>query len=108
MKFLPAVLAVLVGLAAIPAASAATYDITITSGDGRITGAMTVNSSDVVTSFVGTASGFGGGLAIFNGPVDLGQGSGGPVFTIDDKFTTTPDYFSTGGNGYGGGLGLMT
>ena len=108
MKILPLVLAILVGGAAIPAVSAATYDITITSGDGTITGTMTVNSSDVVTSFTGTASGFGLGNPIFNGPVDLGQGAGGPVFTIDNKFTTTPDYFSTGGNGYGGGLGLVT
>jgi hypothetical protein len=108
MKLLPLVLAVAVCGASAATASAATYDITIASGDGTITGVMTVNGSDVVTSFVGTASGFFGGAAIFNGPVTLGQGAGGPTFTIDDKFTTTPDYFSTGGNGYGGGLGLLT
>jgi len=69
---------------------------------------MTVDSSGVVTSFSGTASGFDGGVAIFNGPVALGQSSGGPSFFIDDKFSTTPDYFSTGNNTGGGGLGLTT
>jgi PEP-CTERM motif len=106
MKLLPFALAVVLGGTA--TASAATYDITIASGDGTITGVMTVNASDVVTSFVGTASGFDGGAAIFNGPVELGQSSGGPVFPIDQKFVTTPDYFSTGDGSSGGGLGLTT
>lgn len=106
MKLLPLALAVLIGGAA--TASAATYDITIASGDGTITGVMTVDSSNVVTSFVGTASGFYGGAAIFNGPVMLGQSSGGPGFPIDDEFVTTPDYFSTGDGSSGGGLGLTT
>jgi PEP-CTERM motif len=62
-----------------------------------------------VTSFVGTATGFDTN-PVFSGPVTLGQGAGGPTFlpNIDNKFSTTPNYFSTGGNGVGGGLGLVT
>src|SRR5271155_2898109 len=96
MKISSLALAVLLSGAAITAASAATYDITIASGDGTITGVMSVDSSGLVTSFTGTASGFDGGEAIFNGPVALGQSSGGPAFLIDNKFSTTPEYFSTG------------
>jgi hypothetical protein len=57
MKLSPFVLALMIGGAAITAASAATYDITIASGDGTIAGLMTVDNSGLVTSFVGTASG---------------------------------------------------
>ena len=62
-----------------------------------------------MTSFTGTASGFGGN-PVFNGAVELGQGAGGPVFLplIDNKFSTTPDYFSAGDCCSGGGLGLVT
>jgi hypothetical protein len=108
MKLSTLLLAVCLGSAATAAASAATYDITIASDDGTITGVMTGDGSGLVTSFTGTATGFYGGAAIFNGPVTLGQSSGGPTFPIDDKFTTTPDYFSTGDGSSGGGLGLTT
>ena len=108
MKLPSLLLAFVVAGSAVTAASAATYDITISSSDGTIAGVMTVDGSGVVTSFTGTASGFDGGAAIFNGPVTLGQSSGGPTFPIDDKFSTTPDYFSTGDGSSGGGLGLTT
>jgi hypothetical protein len=57
---------------------------------------MTVDNSGLVTSFVGTASGFDTN-PVFNGPVTLGQGPGGPNFVyIDDKFTPVANYFSAG------------
>ncbi len=108
MKLSPFVLALMIGGAAITAASAATYEITIASGDGTIAGLMTVDNSGLVTSFVGTASGFDTN-PIFNGPVTLGQGPGGPNFVyIDDKFAPVANYFSAGDCCSGGGLGLVT
>ena len=108
MKLSPFILAIMIGGAATTAASAVTYDITLTSGDGTITGFMTVDNSGLVTSFVGTASGFDSN-AVFNGPVTLGQGAGGPNFVyIDDKFTPVANYFSAGDCCSGGGLGLVT
>lgn len=72
-------------------ASARTFDISITdrtlfgvTGVGTITGQITV-VGDNVTAFTGTASGFGYG-GLFDGPVTLGQNSGGPAFTVDDKW----------------------
>ena len=109
MKLSTMLLAFILAGAAGTAASAATYDITLTARDGTITGVMTVDASGLVTSFTGTASGFGGN-PVFNGAVELGQGAGGPVFLplIDNKFSTTPDYFSAGDCCSGGGLGLVT
>jgi hypothetical protein len=87
------------------------YDFTAIAGAEKITGILTVDTTtNVVQSFTGTASGFDGGLPLFNGPVTLGLSSGGYDFAVDNKFFTTPDYFSPSFGGVGDccGLGLTT
>jgi PEP-CTERM motif len=107
-------LAVAIGGAALAAPASAAlqaYDFTAIAGGEEITGILTVDTTtNVVQSFTGTASGFAGGSSLFNGPVTLGLSSGGYDFAVDNKFFTSPDYFSPSFGGVGDccGLGLTT
>ena len=86
--------------------SANVISIDIVADTGEITGDLTVMGT-TVTGFTGTASGFDVDGGIFNGPVTLGQSSGGPTFVGDDQWGAGPYYVSSGDGGSGGGL-LLT
>jgi hypothetical protein len=86
-------------------ASATVYSVDIQADTGDITGTLSVTGT-TVTDFTGTASGFGFG-GIFDGPVTLGQNSGGPSFTGDDQWAGAP-YYVTEGDGTTGGGWLLT
>ena len=92
-------------LFATSASATTVYSVDIIAGTGEITGTATVTGA-TVTDFTGTASGFGF-AGIFDGPVTLGQSSGGPTFVGDDQWAGAP-YYVTEGDGTTGGGWLLT
>jgi PEP-CTERM motif len=89
-------------------ASASVYFVTFAAGTEIISGDLTVVGT-TATAFTGTATGFGTPNPVFDGPVVLGQSSGGPTFPGDNKWNSSGPYYVSGGNSLtGGGLQLTT